>query len=186
MFLPRVIVERGTAKIDGLVLFRSDKKAAEIGIKDSLLLKMLIEDSKNGSYIVPFDRETSDSKINEYILMKIIHSKARYSINTSGSIPSISIHLRMLASVTFIPSQIDLSSKEALKKLEKTMGLHFEKEIQKLLSFCKENQVDPMGLGDFIRSRSMEKNALHFEEIYPEIKTDVSVEVKIADTGVGE
>ncbi|MDQ1913688.1 Ger(x)C family spore germination protein [Paenibacillus sp. GD4] len=186
MFLPRVTVERGNVKIDGLVLFRNDKKAAEIDIKDTFLLKMLIEDSKGGSYMVPLESILADSKPNEFILVNSIHSKAKYSINSTNLVPTVSIHLRMQVSVTDITSRIDLMSQETLLELEKNMGLFFQSKASALLSFCKKNHVDPIGLGDFIRSRSTQWNAEHYNEIYSELTTNVSVEVKIVNTGTGE
>jgi hypothetical protein len=66
------------------------------------------------------------------------------------------------------------------------MGSYFQKEIEKFLLLCKENKVDPIGLGDLVRSRSKEWNEQNFEEMYPILKTKVSIQFKIIQHGTGE
>ncbi|MBM7563985.1 Ger(x)C family spore germination protein [Paenibacillus sacheonensis] len=197
MFLPYFKIGRegaagsgghGEVKIDGLALFRSDRMITEISLKDAFLLKMLIQNSKNGSYTVPLAGKASNNTNNQgedFILLRSMHSKANYMVNNVHLIPSISIRLKLVTELQNVPDWVDVRSEEQLTRLEKTMGSYLKKEIEKFLSRLKENKVDPVGLGDLIRSRSKNWNAQDFEKIYQEIKTTVSVQVKIANTGSG-
>jgi spore germination protein len=183
MFLPYFKIDHGEVVIDGLALFRSDQMITEISMKDAFLLKMLIQNSKNGSYNVPVAGKASNKQGEDFILLRSMHSKANYIVNKVNPIPSISIRLKLVTELQNVPDWVDLRSEEQLAQLEKTMGSYLKKEIEKFLSLLKENKVDPVGLGDLVRSRSKVWSAQDFEEIYQEIKTSVSVQVKIAKTG---
>jgi hypothetical protein len=103
-----------------------------------------------------------------------------------GPPASVSIQLKVDAAVRDVPEWMDLTSEDQLESLEKVMEDFFEKEIQKFISLCKSNNVDPVGFGDLIRSRSNQWDARAFEDHYEELKTSVSVKVTIVQTGAGQ
>jgi Ger(x)C family germination protein len=183
MFLPYFKIDHGEVVIGGLALFRSDQMITEISMKDAFLLKMLIQNSKNGNYKIPVAGKASNKQDEDFILLRSMHSKANYIVNKVNQIPSISIRLELETELQNVPDWVDLRSEEQLTQFEKTMGSYFKKEIEKFLSLMKENKVDPVGLGDLVRSRSKEWSAQDFEEIYQVIKTSVSVQVKIVSAG---
>jgi spore germination protein len=185
MFLPYFKKDHGEVIIDGLALFKSDQKITEISMKEAFLLKMLIQNSKNGNYVVPVAGKASTKQDEDSILLRSMHSTANYVVNKVNPIPSISIRLDMETELQDVPDWVDLKSEEQLTQLEKTMGSYFKTEIEKLLSLMKENKVDPVGLGDLVRSRSKEWSAQDFENTYQEIETTVSVQVKIVNNGSG-
>lgn len=183
MFLPYFKIDHGEVRIDGLALFRSDKKITEISMKDAFLLKILIQNSENGNYKVPIAGKASNIQGEDFILLRSMHSKANYMVNNVNPIPSISIRLKLVTELQNVPDWVDVRSDEELTQLEKTMESYFKKEIERFLSLLKENKVDPVGLGDLIRSRSKNWSSQDFEKIYQVIKTTVNVQVKIANTG---
>lgn len=185
MFLPYFKKDHGEVIIGGLALFKSDQMITEISLKEAFLLKMLIQNSKNGNYVVPVAGKASTKQDEDSILLRSVHSTANYVVNKVNPIPSISIRLDMETELQDVPEWVDLKSEEQLIQLEKTMGSYFKTEIEKLLSLMKENSVDPVGLGDLVRSRSEEWSTQDFGKIYQEIETTVSVQVKIVNNGSG-
>lgn len=183
-FLPYMITERGNIKIGGLVLFKNDKYKTNISIKKAFILKMLIENSKNGSYLLPL-KESRNQK-EDFILMNSVNSRTTYKVNEIFPVPSIAISLKLEAQVKDVPDHIDLLREEQLRKLEKEMEAYFVKEIQDFITLCKHNMVDPIGFGDLLRSKSKVWREQSFESMYPKLKTSVSVHIKIIQTGVGE
>lgn len=182
MYLPYFKIDHGEVILYGLALFRRDQKITEISIQDAFLLKMLIQNSKNGTYKFPVSGKSLNKQGKDFILLRSMHSKTNYMVNKVNPIPSISIRLKLVAELKEVPEWVDLRSEEQLSQLEETMSSYFKKEIEKFLSRLKENKVDPVGLGDLVRSRSKNWNAQDFEKIYQEIKTTVSVQVKIVNT----
>lgn len=184
VFLPYFTVEREEIIIDGLALFKGDKFITKIGIRDAFILKLLLENSKNGSVMVPV--RGPKQKRDDYFLINSIDSKSTFKVIGTGSPASVSIRVKLNAQVKDIPQWIDLTSEYQLASLEKSMEVYFEKEIQKFISLCKRNDVDPLGLADLIRSRSHEWNAGEFQDQYEALKTTVNVNVRIIRTGAGE
>lgn len=184
VFLPHFKLDSAEIKIDGLALFRNDKYITKIGIKDTYLLKILIENSKNGSYMVPI--KGPNDQPDHFILLKNIGSTAKYAVNSFAPIPSVSIDVKLDARISRFPSWLDVHSEDQTLQLKRTISAYFEDEIQKLLSLCKINKVDPVGLGDFIRSKSKTWNAEAFQKTYPEMETKVTVKLNITKIGNGK
>ncbi|WP_336772104.1 Ger(x)C family spore germination protein [Paenibacillus sp. MMO-58] len=182
-FLPHFTIERNEIKLDGIALFKGDKFKTKIGIKDSFLMKLLLENSLNGSIMVPVKgpNQTRD----EYFLMNSIHSKTKYKVIHTGPPASIDIRVELNAQVKDVPQWIDLSSEDQLALLEKSIEAYCQNEIRDLISLCKRNDVDPLGLGDLIRSRSKEWKPQEFQEQYKALTTAVSVKARIIRTGAG-
>ncbi|CAM3282783.1 Ger(x)C family spore germination protein [Paenibacillus lupini] len=182
-FLPHFTVERDEIKLDGIALFKGDKFKTKIGIRDSFLLKLLLEDSKNGSVMVPMTGANQTRE--EYFLMNSIGSKPTYKVIRTASPASVAIHVKLNAQVKDVPQWIDLTSEDQLALLEKSIEVYCESEIQKFISLCKRNNVDPLGLGDLIRSRLKVWNSQEFEEQYKSLATTVRVNARIIRIGAG-
>lgn len=181
MFLPYIRLDGGELIADGLALFKDDKFITKIDMKDALLLKMLLENAKNGKCLVPIHGLGVQD---ETILLQITGSKVSYDVGHTDSIPSVSIKLRLEAKTNNRKGEIDLTSKEVIAKLNTMTGAYFEEQIQSFLSLCKKKNVDPVGFGDLIKSRSKTWNARAFEEVYPNLKTNVNVKMRIVQTGL--
>lgn len=184
-FLPYIILERGNLKIDGIALFSFDKLVATINMKQAFILKMLIDNSKNGSYMYPLNGSKSDK--DEFILLQSIGSKVKFTVDQISPNPKISIKVILKLQVKDVPTLIDLLQEKQLRGLEQKVGSYFEKEIQSFISFCQKNKVDPVGFGDLVRSKSTSWEEKDFYAVtYEQMKTNVKVDVHIIQTGVGE
>jgi Ger(x)C family germination protein len=183
-FLPYFIIERDTIKIDGLALFKDDKFVTKVGIRDAFFLKLLTENSRNGSLLMPM--KGAKSGIHDYVLMKSVNSKVNYKFIAMEPAPSVSIELKLKVLVKDIPDWVHLSSKEDWGQFEEKLGEYIKEEIDNFITFCKAKNVDPIGLGDFFRSRSKDWNEKDFHASYPLLKTKVKVNLAIVQSGVGE
>lgn len=183
-FLPYLILERGNIKIDGIALFSYDKFKTIISMKEAFVLKMLVDNSKNGSYMYPL--KGSKSALDEFILLHSVGSKTRYTVDHILPNPTISIKVKLYLQVKDVPEQINLTRGEQIRGLESTIGSYFEKEIHSFISLCQKNKVDPIGFGDLVRSKSLNWNEKDFYAAYEQLKTNVKVDIHIIQTGVGE
>ncbi|MCY9656866.1 Ger(x)C family spore germination protein [Paenibacillus chondroitinus] len=186
IFLPYFNVERGSVKIDGLALFKQDKFVTKVSIREAFLLKLLTESSRNGNLLMPMKTDNENSTIHDYVLMKSIASKANYHYNTSASEPIVEIGLRVRVLIKDTPSWLHLNTKEQRDAFERQLGSYLEKEAQDFIALCQSKQVDPIGLGDFVRSRTRTWNEKDFYAIYPKLRTQVTVHLSIEQSGVGE
>lgn len=182
-FLPHFTVERNEIKLDGIALFKGDTYMTKIGVKDSFLLKLLLQDSSNGSMIVPL--KGKDQTSDGYFLMNSIHSHVTYKVVRAGPPASIDISVKLKAQVKDVPQWIDLTSKEQLAVLERCIEVYCRDEIRQLVALFQRNHVDPLGLGDLVRSGSKKWDEQEFQRRYKELTTTVSVNARIIRTGAG-
>ncbi|WP_240689117.1 Ger(x)C family spore germination protein [Ammoniphilus sp. YIM 78166] len=181
-FLPYLIKEKNEIKIDGLALFKRGEYIHHINMKQSFLLKMLLDGTQNGVYKV----KINENKTEGFILLKNLDAKARYTIGNIDPIPNITIHLSMNVKIQEVPTWVHLTDNKEVQKIEKIIEDHINKEILQLISLFQEYNVDPLGLGDRVRAKSRNWDYKHFQVIYPQLKKTVNTKVKIIQTGVGE
>ncbi|NQX62741.1 Ger(x)C family spore germination protein [Paenibacillus qinlingensis] len=177
LFLPYFVSEGDDIRIEGLALFKDDKFVTKIGNNKVFLLKLLMQTTKNGNFLVPLAGE--EHKEENYIQFSSTGSGATFKLDRLNPVPSIHIHVRLSAQAKQYPSGIDFNSKEQISKLESDIGAYFEDELQQFLAFCQKKSVDPVGIGDFVRSKTKDWNAAHFAEIYPKIELKVNVHFTI-------
>lgn len=185
-FLPYFTVESGSVKIDGLALFKDDKFVTKVSIREAFLLKLLTDSSRNGSLLMPMKESNDNSTIHDYVLMKSIASKVHYHYNTSTPDPVIDITLNVRVLVKDIPIWLKLTTKGQMDEFEQRLGNYLEKEAQDFIALCQSMKVDPIGLGDFVRSRSRNWTEKDFYAAYPQLRTHVKVNLSVEQSGVGE
>ena len=184
MYMPYFRVRGDEPTIDGTALFRGDRMAGHIGYKESIFLKLLVENGRNASILIPVKEATKGRE--SYVAIQILRSKAEYEVKRLRPVPSIAIRVELEGVMRKTPAGIDLASTEELEKLERESATYIERELEALLAYCKERRTDPVGLGDRFRSRDRRWNEREFQERYPTLSTQVSVTLNIFQTGVGE
>jgi spore germination protein len=174
-------LEKGQIKIDGLALFKKGKYVDHIDLRQSFLLKMLIDGATHGSYEI----RMKENKNEGFILLNELSAKTKYKINAAESIPDISINVTINALIKDVPPWLYLSETKNIRELENTINTQFTKDILDLISLFQKYGVDPIGLGDMVRSKSKQWDYERFQAIYPQLKPTVNTTVKIIQTGIG-
>ncbi|MFJ8246782.1 Ger(x)C family spore germination protein [Peribacillus asahii] len=181
-FLPYLILEKGQIKIDGLALLKKGKFVNNINLRESFIVKILNDGSKNGQYKAKIKVHNKAG----YILLTNLGAKAKYTVDKSESIPRILIDLTIDAEVKNSSSWFDLSTNKNRLKMEQILNEHFNEEVQRLISLLQGYNVDPLGLGDKVRATSKNWDYQRFKDIYPDLKTTVHTNVNILNTGINE
>ena len=75
---------------------------------------------------------------------------------------------------------------EVIKDVERVFEEKMKNEINSLFTYFKELKIDPVGIGDQIRSQSREFNTENWRDRIPELAVDVIPEVIISESGVIE
>ncbi|WP_127580379.1 Ger(x)C family spore germination protein [Paenibacillus koleovorans] len=184
VFLPYFTVEDEEIKIDGLGLFKGDQFKTHINIREAFLLKLLLGSSRNGSLMIPVKGAKPQS--GDYFLMNSIRAKSNLKVTNLGPPASVSIQLKLRVTVKDAPEWMDLSSETQLDSLEQTIETYLEEEISRFVSQCQKNQVDPVGFGDLIRSKSQHWDARQFASQYEDLQTTVDVKGTISHTGASQ
>ncbi|ALS25234.1 MULTISPECIES: Ger(x)C family spore germination protein [Paenibacillus] len=179
-YLPYFIMEKNQIKIDGLALFRKGKFIRPISLRQSFILKTLLDGAKNASYQI-------DIKNKGVMQLKNLSAKVHFTIVQTDPIPKIAIDLTMDTEIKDVPPGTLLTGTKNLRDLEKLIGKHFNDDIRNLISLFQKHRTDPLGLGDLVRTKSRNWDYKRFQdEIYPQLKTEVNTKVNIIQTGAGE
>lgn len=98
---------------------------------------------------------------------------------------SVDIQIEMEGSVLEYTGEKKLDSAKIQKELEKKINEKLIKQSNDLINLTKELQVDPIGIGSHVRnSMSYQKwKEKSWEEVYPNVEVNVSIEMNFMDIG---
>lgn len=184
LFLPYFTIESGTVKIDGLALFKDDKFKTKVSIREAFLLKLLTQSSRNGSLLMPM--KGAKSTVHDFVLLKSISSSVRNKYDTSNKDPIVIFQLKVKVLIKDIPSWLHIGTKNEMNQFEQRLASYLEKECEDFIQLCQSNKVDPLGIGDFVRSRTRNWNEQEFQAAYSQLRTKVNIDLSIVQSGVGE
>ncbi|CAM4179434.1 Ger(x)C family germination protein [Paenibacillus endophyticus] len=147
LYLPHLTLERNELKADGVALFKDEKYVVQVGLEQSLLLKMLLENTKNGSYLVPDSIKNGNGGLT---LLRILKSKTKYSLTKRPSKPLMTIELLINAEIRDVPNRAQYHASDLIPQFEHRIEAYIANEINKLLALCQKYETDPLGLEDIV------------------------------------
>lgn len=181
-YIPYFIQDGADVKIDGLALFNGSRFVHRIGMRDTFLLKILVNPVKNGRYQV----ELEDEGRKGWALLRNMHAKTRYTVTQIDPVPAVAIDLHMQALLKDLPPWIEIKEKSKVRQIEVQLNKQFQEAIQRLIASFQRYGVDPIGFGDLIQGQARGWDIRSFDKTYPDMKTNVNVKINILQTGSGE
>ncbi|KEK24235.1 Ger(x)C family spore germination protein [Bacillus gaemokensis] len=182
-FIPYIkIADDHAVSVKGLAFFRKDKIVMYTNKKDSFLFKLLLNPTKNGRYKVPIKKD----KHKGLIVTQNLSGKSRYTVNQTGDIPKITIHLKLNGLIKNSPDWLNLTKQENINYVKKYVEQTIEKQSEHLIQQFQQQKIDPLGIQDQIRSRTRKWDIKQIQEIYPSTNIDVKIQVNIVQSGIGE
>ncbi|KAB2333430.1 Ger(x)C family spore germination protein [Bacillus mesophilum] len=175
---PIIGLSEGELTLKQIGLFDSYRLVGRVGEKDFSLLRVLMEHkSKKDSFSL-------DLNEHEKVSISVIGSTLTYSIPNPMEMKDIHLHLKMDA---FIREYIDGGLKEIkIKEIQKA----FEKDIndrgEALVKYFQELGIDPLGVGEEVRTRTRKWDVKKWNDIYSAITIQLETEINIVETGVLE
>jgi len=173
-FLPLLRYADGKVALIGLALFKDDKYVASLNVEQMILMKLLLERTKGGSLQVEFEK-------GRYVTVKNMSSAAHYKLTKDRGRPGVNIVLNVKAAVT------DLQSEEDTANMGDQIRAALEKDLEKtgneMLRMFQKEGIDPLGLGDFARSKSRGWKEDSWKAAYPEAKLNMIAKVELLEKG---
>lgn len=183
-YLPFFVIEENRVKLDGLALLNKSKYVTNIDMREAFILKTLINNGINGRYQVHIKQTDGDGENN--VLLKSLHVKTNYKIDSISPIPHVTIGLTMRVEVRDVPPWINMTNNVDILKIESILSEHFENAIANLISKLQKYQVDPIGFKEKFQKVSKKMDEESLLKSYTNMKTTIRAEIKIIETGVGE
>ncbi|WP_315906702.1 Ger(x)C family spore germination C-terminal domain-containing protein, partial [Priestia koreensis] len=84
------------------------------------------------------------------------------------------------------PFWINVNDPSNVELISKQLKANIEKEAKDVLDHIQKLDVDPLGLKDFIRSRTRHYDHQRIRAIYKDIPVSVRADVTLVQTGINE
>ncbi|MFT4416439.1 Ger(x)C family spore germination protein [Fredinandcohnia humi] len=176
------IIEKKEDKIilKGIALFEGDSYKASIeNTEDTFVFKLLMGEKDYRDSLILHLEDTND-----FVRIEKAYSKRAYTISEQMKTPKITITIKTVAYLT------EYSGEEITKKLKPKIEKDVAKEIktraEKLIAEFQKQQIDPLGIGLEVRSRTRNWDLKKWDELYPNAQITVKPEVTVMHYGVFE
>ncbi|SFJ32934.1 spore germination protein [Paenibacillus sp. UNC496MF] len=170
-FLPILQYRHDRIVVSGTALFKKDKYVASLDFDQSRLMKLLLKDMNDGVYEVKLDNGT-------FLAVENVGSTVKYQAKNEA----IRINLHMNCKIR--EAEGNPTSDEHLRYLNNRFKQQLLQAETELIKTFQKNAVDPLGLGDFARSRDPRWNEDVWMRQYPLMKVDIDVQVNIMESGI--
>lgn len=174
-FLPLIKMKNGQVVISGVALFKDDKYVVSLNEKQSRLMKLLLRNMKQGI----FEVKLGDAS---YVAVDNVGSKVSYRVNKDTNSTSVMINLVLNGKIRDA-GEIEFPKQE-LSKIKMSLENDLTTAGLDLIKLCKKAEIDPLGLGDIVRSRTRNWNEEEWEKEYPTLKVSLHVKVNLMGTGI--
>jgi len=186
-YLPYLtVIEKTTIQLNGLAYFHGDKMVGktnplEIGIF------MAVRGVGRGGYGAFIQVPGKD----ESVLVRAVSRKTRTKVTLRNGKPHVSVKIQYESEIDEKESaSIELSDSAILKKIETESSKSTKKAIEKLIAKTQKSKSDIFGFGEHFRAKLPHywnrnvKTKEKWDEIYPEITFDVTVDSHIHRVGM--
>jgi spore germination protein len=175
-YLPRIKkIGPKEVKVSGISLFKEDKLVDTIPNSKLFFFKLLADKYGEGFYKVKVDGEEA-----------AIHSiSSQHNLELSKKKPTeITIHIKIKGAIRAYTGK-KITQKE-VKMIEKTLEKEVNKECLKLINHFKKLEVDPIGLGNFAKTKTRTFDLKKWEDDYKNLAVKIKTDVTIIEAGVIE
>lgn len=162
--------------LDGFAIFKGKKLLDFITDKEARGLNWINGDVKSTIIVVKDKKENN-------ISLEVIGQDVNIKTSIKDDIPSIKVKVSVESNIGELEGQVDVFDKQSLMQLEKQQNDIIKDELESVITFAKENNVDIFGFGDKIFHQhpvKWERIKDNWNEIFPELKIEVEVESKIS------
>ncbi len=178
-YMPIIKKEKQHLVITGVALLKHDKYAGRIaGENNVFIFKALMETFKYGFYDYEF-------KPGEHIALENVSSQIKYAAEAGNSPePRITASLKIIGYIR--QGNPLLTTLDYNTSIKKNLQKELESKMETMVSQFQEKRIDPLGLGDLVRSYTRNFNSSSWKDRYPNAHFRAHVTIDIAETGVSK
>lgn len=178
--LPIVSKNGDKIVLKGIALFKDDRYLSMIeDQEDTFVFKLLLEKTDlRDSLTLHLNKAGGFVRIEEY------KSKRKYMIDHPMTSPEITVNIKVKAYITeYSKGEITPKIKT---KIQKEIAEEIERKAQILINRFQEQQIDPLGIGLEVRTRTRKWNEKKWDDLYPQADIKAKADVEIIHYGVYE
>ncbi|WLR55685.1 Ger(x)C family spore germination protein [Mesobacillus subterraneus] len=161
--------------IAGIALFKDDKLVGELPADKMFFLKLLTDKYSEGSFKLDVDEEQ--------VVVKDLSSKNKFKLIKREPYV-VDVELKIEALIREYTG--DIVTPEIIKKIEKEFENQVNKEAAAMIHDFQEKGIDPVGFGQFIKSRTRGFDFKRWEDEYENLTVHVKTDMVITEVGIVE
>ncbi|MBD2867602.1 Ger(x)C family spore germination protein [Paenibacillus arenilitoris] len=174
---------KGDIEIAGYGIFKDDRLKLVLNRNEMLHYKML-----QGKYLkgdIPFT--VSDGKREGSAIFSINYGKQYKTVDAEPNKAQINFNFQLNGMVKEYPEWFDLKDEAYNDRLLAQLEAQIRDKLSSLLLKLQEEKVDPLGIGDLVRSRrrSWSEEQFYAAE-YSNVDFGIRLHLRISKSGIGE
>ncbi|MEH7388043.1 Ger(x)C family spore germination protein [Bacillus sp. JJ1521] len=178
-YVPMITIDKfGKIQVDNVGIFKDDKFMLHLNVEQTFLFSIL-EDYRTQAL---FQIDFQDGDRQESIVVQGFRS-----INTWDWVKSeqqLNLTMNLIWTITHRPKRYDLENPNDIKTLKKIIAKDIKTDVEELIKTFQEEGVDPLGIGNIVRSQDKDWNQESFYELYPSIPVNIDVNLEIIHSGL--
>ncbi|WP_171681519.1 Ger(x)C family spore germination protein [Paenibacillus planticolens] len=173
--LPLLKLKGDQVTISGLALFKDDKYVTSLNVKQMNLFKLLHNNVKQGT----LEAQLEDGS---HVVVTNVGSKVNYEIEKDTKNTTVKINLSINSQIT--ESEGVIFPSQEIQRLKEIFENDITTACMDLIRLFKKEGVDPLGLGDFVRSRTRNWNEDEWRQQYRSLNVSLNVKMNLTETGI--
>lgn len=179
-YVPMITLdEKNRVMVNGMGVFKDDKLKLHLNREKSTLFSY-VKDYQTPTIFKINLNDQNDKK--EFIIVRSYHSKKDWHWDKEKE--QLYLRLNLKISLTQYPNKFNVEKQENFREIEKIVEKKIEKGILDLVETLKKNEVDPIGIGNIVRSKDSTWEEESFYKKYPTLPIHVNVKLEIIHSGL--
>ncbi|MDQ0200515.1 Ger(x)C family spore germination protein [Neobacillus ginsengisoli] len=176
-YLPRIrSIEEDQIEISGMSFFNIGRVVDTVPASKMFYFKLLVDNYSKGTLKVKVGKESA--------AIESIRSKYKMQLAARNPL-TVNVQLKVKAVLNEYSGE-RVTSKE-INQIETNLHKNIEVECEKLIKRFQAEDIDPVGFGHFVKSRTRGFNFKKWENVdYQHLKVNVHADVSITESGVIE
>lgn len=178
-FVPMLTIdENDKILVNRVGIFKDDKLKLHLNEKETFIFSTLENYRTQAIYEIILDGEDRT----EVLLIQAFRNKRKWDWVKDEQ--KLNLSLKLIWTVTHHPDRFNLENPHDLETIKGLIKKDLKKDIEELLNTFKEKGVDPLGIGNIVRSQDRDWDETSFYEQYPALPINVDIQLKIIHSGL--
>ncbi|WP_147535764.1 Ger(x)C family spore germination protein [Bacillus marasmi] len=178
-YVPMLTInEKYKVTIDGIGVFKDDKLKLHLNPEQTFLFSILQDFRNQGTFKIDFD----DKEAKEFLTVRAFRSMPDWKWDQN--MQELLLNLKLEWTLVQYPKRFNVGNPEDVRNMKKIINEKLEEKLADLMETFKKNEVDPIGIGNIVRSQDRTWNEDSFYKQYPNLPIKVKVDFQIIHTGL--
>ncbi|TFB15084.1 Ger(x)C family spore germination protein [Filobacillus milosensis] len=175
-YAPIINTYNQNVKITGIALFKDDKMVSDLPSDSLFTFKTLVQPkTKRGIFTAELDNK-------EVVAIYKVNGKRTIKVKNIEQSPTIKVDIKLYGIIKEFSGEV--VNDKIMHQIEKSIEDKIKTQASEMISQFQELNIDPVGFGEEIRSKSRSWNQQQWNDKYPDCEITVNVDVTITETGI--